>query len=187
MRVAFSTVLVLFVLLSTPNSSAQGGAQSKSGNGLTVQEFRDFAKNLPDLPGRIEAIRLFQGLRQKEVFIAVATWGRQPGWQLFVFDSTAGVKFHLDWKSGKLDDSFSVSDAGALKVFGFALEQGVEFAGCAPHACPEVFSVLLYVPSKRTAFTAKSVYGKVTYSPGVEASENAPYKAALDQLIREHS
>jgi hypothetical protein len=183
MRAAFLTVFVFFGLFNVPSPSAQSeGPQS---DGMTVQQFREFAASLPDLPGQIQAIRLLQGSGSARS-VALATFGERTGWQLFVFDSVNGSKFELGWKSEKLDDSFSVSYPDALKVFSLGQEQGATFDGCAAHVCPDVFSVLLYVPSKRTSFTAKYVWGKVTYSSKLESPENSSYKAALEQLVKEH-
>ena len=81
-----------------------------------------------------------------------------------------------------LDDSFSVSSHGALKIFHLRDEDAVEFSGCAPHVCPDVFSVFIYVPSQKAAFMAQYVWGKVTYSPAIESAADEKYKFALDQL-----
>lgn len=187
MRTLLPVVLALFVLLNLPNAARSGKSES-AGVGLSAAEFRDFAKSLPELPGRIQAIRLFEESGGQRASVAVATWGEGTGWQVFVFDSPSGRNFRLEWESGKLDDSFSVGDPSALKTFTFMDgKQGVQFSGCAPHNCPsDVFSVMLYVPSKKTAFTARYVWGKVTYSPTQESLENRQYKDALAQLVKEH-
>jgi hypothetical protein len=188
MRGVFKTTLFLFVLLNLPNAVPTAKAQS-AGDGLSAGEFRDFAKSLPELPGRIQAIRLFGKAGRQTSSVAVLTWGERSGWQIFVFGSPLGRNFRLDWKSGKLDDTFYVSDPSNLKVFSFMDgKQGVQFSGCAAHNCPNgVFSLLLYVPSMRTAFVAKSVLGKVTYSPSLESAENSEYKKALVQLVKDRA
>jgi len=61
----------------------------------------------------------------------------------------------------------------------------IVFEGCAKHVCPDVFSVLLYDPAARAAFTAKYVWGKITYSPSLNSPKDALYKEALEQLIHE--
>ena len=154
---------------------------------MSVGEFRNLADSIPKLPGSIQAIRLFTTSEdQQQISAAFATFDKKAGWQILMFDSRADEKFHLAWQSGKLDDSFSVSHPDALKVFHFGHENAVEFDGCAPHVCPDVFSILMYVPSKRAASTAKYVWGKVTYSPALDSAAEAPYKSALDQLVSEH-
>ncbi len=184
MRAIFLAAL-LFALLNLPNVVVSAEAQSAT-DGLSAAEFRDFAKSLPELPGRIQAIRLFGGASGQTTSVAVLTWGGPSGWQIFVFDSPAGRNFRVEWKSGKLDDAFYVSDPSDLKIFSFMDgKQGVQFSGCAAHNCPNgVFSVLLYVPSKQAAFFAKSVLGKVTYSPTLESAGNLEYKDALEQLVK---
>ena len=180
MRPFFLSAVLLSIFLNMAKAMAQN-ADSPANDGMTVQQLREFSESLEELPAPIQAIRFFRP-DGRERSVALTTNDQKTGWQIFVFDSVpSSTRFALTWKSGKLDDGFSVSYPGALKLFDFGHEQGIEFEGCAPHVCPDVFSVLLYVPSKRTAFTAKYVWGKITYSP--ESSENSGYKAALDQLI----
>lgn len=184
MRAAIITVVLLFGIISVQALSAQ---ETQSGNGgMSAAEFRDLANSLPKLPGSIQAIRLFRAPgTEQTTSAAFATFSEQTGWQISIFDSPAGHKFQLEWQSGKLDDSFSVSDSSELKVFQLGQQDAVEFEGCAPHVCPDVFSILIYVPSKRTAFTVKYVWGKVSYSPALGSPENAQFKSALDQLVAE--
>lgn len=187
MRTLFRMALVLLIFSSLQNTATCDEGSSESG-GLSVVELREFANSLPDLPGRIQAIRLFRESGGQRSSVAVATWAERSGWQIFVFNSPSGKKFQLEWTSGKLDDTFTVSSFHALEIFDLGTELGVSFYGCAPHLCGGgVFSVLLYVPSKRTAFTARYVHGKVTYSPGLESPENSSYKSALDQLVKEQT
>ncbi len=182
MRTAIMVVL-LFGIIATQALSAQDQTKSENG-GMSVSEFRDLADSLPKLPGNIQAIRLFRDSGPGQTnFAAIATFSNQMGWQISIFDSPVGRKFKLIWQSGKLDDSFSVSDPSALKLFHLGQEDAVEFEGCALHVCPDVFSILMYVPSKRTSFSVKYVWGKVSYSPVLESPANAPYKSALDQLV----
>jgi hypothetical protein len=152
--------------------------------GLTVSQFRKFANSLGSLPGRVEALRLLQEADGRSA-VAIATFGSTAGWRLFVFRAFGHGHYSQQWASGRLDDSFAVSSAGELMVFSAGGESLVEFQGCARHVCPDVFSVLLYVPSRRQAFTARSLRGRVTYSDGTELPNNRLYKDFLDQLIRE--
>jgi len=183
------SVVVLAVLGSAPVASAQGGYGSYSS--LSVKEFRNLAESLPELPGRIQALRLFQGTIGQQASVAIATLGEKTGWRLFVFASNSGKHFRLEWKSGKLPYTFAVADPAALRLFDFGNEVGVEFSGCAPHSCgggpSAVFSVLLYVPSKRTAFMATYSLDKVTYSENLKIKGNERYKGALEQLVKEYA
>ncbi len=186
MRAVITTFAILFGVIAVGNVSAQD--EMKSGNGgMSVAEFRDLADSLPKLPGSIQAIRFFSSSGdQQGTSAAFATFERQAGWQVSIFNSHGDLKFQLEWQSGKLDDSFSVSSPDALKIFHFEKEDAVVFDGCAPHVCPDVFSILMYVPSKRTTFTAKYVWGKVTYSPTLGSPSEVQYKSALDQMVSEH-
>ncbi len=86
----------------------------------------------------------------------------------------------------ELRDSFAVSSSGAFqtRTVGTA-EQALQFSGCAAHNCPDVFSVLLYSPSKNAAFTATYVRGKLNYSPNVESPDNRDYKDALNEYVKQ--
>jgi hypothetical protein len=186
MRAIIATFAVLFSFIAVGNVAAQD--QINAGNGgISAAEFRSLADSMPKLPGSIQAIRFFGAPRgQQGTSAALATFQKQAGWQILIFKSRSDQKFQLAWESGKLDDSFSVSSSDALKIFHLGNENAVEFNGCAPHVCPDVFSILLYVPSKGAAFTAKYVWGKVTYSPTLSTAADAQYKSALDQLVSEH-
>lgn len=186
MRGIIVAALALLASLSIPARTARGESTWQAG-GLTETEFRAFAKSLPKLPGRINALRLLQASAGGHLLIALLTRGKRSGWQLSVFAPVRGGAFHLQWNSGKLDDTFYVSSPSDLKVFTFGNgSQGLQYSGCAAHNCPNgVFSILLYVPSKQEAFTARSVLGKVTYSRNSESPANRKYKGALEQLVKE--
>ena len=95
-------------------------------------------------------------------------------------------KFALEWKSGKLDDSFAGSSADQFQPYNSFDEQTFKFSGCAAHNCPDVFSVMLYIPSKSMAITATYILGKVTYSPSaISDSGYQIYRTYLDKLIAE--
>jgi hypothetical protein len=155
--------------------------------GLSVAQLRNFAAALPELPGNIQGLQFFRGDNGRPS-VAVVTEGQQSGWQLLIFNSDAGQKFSVSWKSGKLDESFSVSDASALKIFTFMDgRQTVEFSGCAPHSCPaDVFSVLLYVPQLRSAFVATYTLGQVSYSRNSESPAARQYIETLNGLLQNY-
>lgn len=160
-------------------------ASEKREDGLTVEEFRRFAQALPRLPGRIETIRFFRGphgLLPEGIALLVGV--KKQGWQVFVFMREPNRDFKLVWNSGKLEYSFNVSSPQELQVFDQGDSEIVQFEGCAPHLCNDVFSILIYVPSKRMAFTAK-YDGSVTYSPELQAPENRRYKEWLERQVRE--
>ena len=154
--------------------------------GLTTTDLRGLAGALPDLAGRIVSIQIFRDSSTHANSVALLTLGIGSGWQLYVLGSSAPGKYASEWKSGKLDDGFSVSSAEALKIAYVGGEQVVEFSGCAAHVCPDVFSILLYVPSIKTAFTVHYVQGKTTYSSNLNDVANASYKVALENLVRKH-
>lgn len=178
------TGMLVFVLaaVSQPAGSPFGGEHE----GLSGEDVCRFANSVPDLPGRIVALRLF---RMHGVpfpgGIAVLLVGEEPGWNVLVFTRRSGQDFRLDWESGKLDDSFSVSSYDSLKTSYVGDETVVQFEGCAAHSCPDVSSILIYVPSNGTTFSVHHVWGRTTYSPGLEAPENRVYKDWLDTQIRE--
>jgi len=184
MRMMFTMIVLFFGMFSVSNLTAQNADIASSG--LSPEQFRTLAASLPQSSARIQAVRLFDRIDDKgESSAAVATFDSQQGWRLFAFDPSPQKRFVLTWKSGALDDSFAVSDPSALKVFQLASEDAIVFEGCAKHVCPDVFSILLYVPSAHSSFTAKYVWGKITYSPALDSPKEGAYKNALDQLIRE--
>ena len=177
-------VCLLFVMLLTFVGTPFASAQS-----LSITEFRNFATSLPKLPGRIAEIRLFDEESGRTASVAIATVGEKTGWRLFVFARSSGGKFTLQWKSGKLPPTFDIEGTG-LQIWNFSDgSQGVTFTGCAAHLCgfdsSSLYSVLLYVPSKRAAFIATSDAGKVSYSANVGAPGNERYRADLDQLVKD--
>ena len=154
--------------------------------GISAADLRGFANALRPLPGRIQAIQIFGEPKRDKNSIAIATFDEQSGWQLFVYAPSSVLKYDLEWSSGKLDDSFRVASPQSFRTYSFSNGQGIVFEGCAPHVCPDVFSILLYVPSQRTALIASSVWGKVTYSPNAEEAKNATYKSDLADLVHKH-
>ena len=185
-KIHLASVLSLLVCTVVAGAIAQK-VPAPDETGISVSQLQALVGELPPLPeGSIQAV---QFLRRDGFWInrvAFLTETRNGGWQIFVFHLEKTGKHSLEWKSGKLDDSFSVSSPDALKVFSYGREQGIRFSGCAAHACPDVFSILLYVPSKRTAFTAKYVRGETAYSLELDSPENSYYKTILNQLVREH-
>lgn len=180
----YATVSLLLSLLCM--GAASGSPSSNEKDGISIDEFRNLAKTLPTLPGRIQAIQIFYDSTAHENAVAFATFDDKAGWQVSVFDPNREGGFKLAWQSGKLADSFAVSSQSELRVASLENEQAVQFEGCAAHVCPDVFSILLYVPSKHTVFTADYVWGKVTFSVNLDSVENSRYKSVLSNLVKRH-
>ena len=176
------------ISICAANAEAPVQGKHSEETGLSVSQMQGLLHALPPLSGTIQAI---QFLRRDEFWIdraAILTQGGKGGWQIFVlhFDNTS--KFALEWKSGRLEDSFAISSASQFQTHKVGTsEQALEFSGCAAHNCPDVFSIILYSPLRKTAFTATYVLGKVSYSQGLESPENREYKDALDQLVKERT
>ncbi|HVA55081.1 MAG TPA: hypothetical protein VNI53_04665 [Gammaproteobacteria bacterium] len=183
MRIFMCVLLFLCIALNAAWAAPSNDVLSRN-DGLSVNEFRNLATSLPELPGNIQAIRIFRGAETGKYSVAFTTFSHQTGWQLFVFNPDGKGKFQLAWKSGKLDDTFHVAGPSDLSVFDFGPEDGIVFHGCARHVCPDVFSVLLYVPKKHTSFVETYVWGKISYSFDIKDSENNRYKSILDELVK---
>jgi len=185
-KIHLASLLSLLVGTMVAGAFAQKVPASEE-TGISVSQLRALVSEIPPLPkGSIQAVQFLRRNGFGVNRVALLTEARNGGWQIFVFHLENAGRYSLEWKSGKLDDSFSVSDPNAMKVFSYGQEQGIKFEGCAAHACPDVFSILLYVPSKRTAFTAKYVRGETAYSLELDSPENSYYKTILNQLVREH-
>jgi hypothetical protein len=183
MRIRFCVLLLFFGLLAVQHNALWAQAAS-SQTGLSADQLRNFAQQLPNIPDRIQSLQIMRS--EQGPLISVARFSADDGWELSVFGTNGEGKFAERWHSGKLPDSFRVSYPSALKTFNFGNEDGVEFDGCAPHSCPEVFSILLYVPSINKEFVVTSTFGKTAYSQDVLLPQNLRYKQALDQLLKDH-
>lgn len=180
----FSIAVAILLICGYAKASPQD--EHRSETGLTVSQVQTLLNALPPLPGTIQAIRFLRTNRFWIDGAAVLTQGEHSGWQIFVIHLGDDGKPSLEWKSGKLDDSFAVSSANQFGTQNVGVSgEAVEFSGCAAHNCPDVFSVMLYVPSKRTSFTASYILGKVTYSPGLKSAENREYRAILDRFLKD--
>lgn len=154
-------------------------------HGFSAEDLATFARSLPELPGRIVAIQFLNDSHGNvPAFIALLTQSPKNGWQILVFRSEGQSAFPLMWKSGNLDTSFAVSSSDDFKKVDLDGQSGIEFGGCAPHTCPDVFSFLLYLPAIDKAFTATYEKGNVTYSPGLDTLRNRAYKTYFDEQIK---
>jgi hypothetical protein len=153
---------------------------------MSVSEFRKLSDSLPQSLTQIQSLILFKERGHDKYSAAIATFDEKLKWQIDVFSPVATGGYEIEWKSNQLSDAFSVSYPDALKRFNLDGEQVVLFEGCAPHVCPNVYSILLYVPSKRAAFVANAVWGKISFSPSLDTDDNADYKRILSNLVKNH-
>lgn len=170
-------VTSLLAMLCATNSQA-------SKNGLSKQDLVAVAQVLPE-GAQVTAMRLFYGSHTNAQSVALQA-AYQRGWKIFVFSHNRENKWVIEWKSTRLPDSFAVASTEGLRTSGLNGEQGITFSGCAPHMCPDVFSALLYVPSRKKAFVATCNGGHTAYS-FPEGAGTQPYRTALDELLHQHS
>lgn len=181
-----SVCLMAFLTCTALTKLPAQKRQATGAGGLSVHQLRNLVNSLPPLPGTIQAIQFLQDGEFQINRAAILTDGAGSGWQVFVFGLESTGKFQLEWKSGRLDDSFAVSSADQFQAYFLSDEQVLKFSGCAAHACPDVFSVMLYVPEKKSAFTATYTLGNVTYSPFGDGTMYRYYKMELDRYIAKH-
>jgi hypothetical protein len=119
--------------------------------------------------------------------VAISTFREGTGWHVFVYHEIPSTRYQLTWSSGQLEDTFGTSWPGALEVVLLGNEEIIQFQGCALHNCPDVFSFLIYVPSKKLAFKAYSKLGMATFSEKLDERGNEIYKRWLEKRIAEKS
>ena len=187
MRAITIASIVLCVFLNTVCAATQANREARGKNDTSLaNELKSIVGSFPELRGRIQGMRPFRTQGKAQNAIALIAFGEESGWQMYIFSRSDADKFNLDWKSGKLDDSFYVTGSEEFKVIRLDDGDVVTLEGCAAHLCPdEVFSIMLYVPSKRAAFTAKYVLGKITYSMNLRNPQDRRYKTILLQLVAE--
>lgn len=155
--------------------------------GLSASELQNLVNALAAASsGEIQAIQFLRSDGFTIDRAAILMQPRNGGWTILVFQLKKRGKFKLEWKSEVLKDSFAVSSSSAFqtRTVGTA-EQVLQFSGCAAHNCPDVFSVLLYSPSKKAAFTATYVRGRVSYSRNLESPDNRDYKDVLHEFVKQ--
>lgn len=156
-------------------------AQSSFEDGLKPEQLAKVSQVLPS--NLISSVRLFHEKTNSRLSAAFLTQQRGKGWQLLLVSPRGHSEYRIGWQSPVLSDGFAVSSPEQLRIYGLEDGDAIAFSGCAPHMCPDVFSVLLYVPSYRRTFTATCDGGKTSYSfPLTEA--NLKYKGLLDELLR---
>lgn len=156
-------------------------AQARFEKGITSTELAALAHALPNI--HVLNLRIFREGSNSRLSAAVLTEVAHVGWRVLIVSPSTPDAYKVSWKSEPLKDSFAVSSPNELSTFGLAHEEAVTFSGCAAHACPDVFSVLLYVPSLHRALTATCTYKQTKYS-FESASPDAQFRGDLNQLLR---
>ncbi len=165
---------VCFVLVSTLSL----GQKPKFEEAITPTELASIARALPS--GPLYSMKLFHEKNDPRLSMAVLSSTKKNGWQVLVVSPRGRDEYTVSWTSPRLADSFEVSDPRNLGTYGLGEEEAVTFSGCGRHVCPDVFSVLLYVPSTHQAFTASCVDGKTSFSP-----TGSKYTEPLRELLRD--
>lgn len=174
---------IAVLLLSAINADSLAGVNDSRDKGISGSQLRDIADSLPPSTATIEAIQFLRTDNSIDR-AAILMYGETTRWQIFVFRRQPNGKFALEWNSAKLVDLFAESSADQFQPYNSFGEQTFKFSGCAPHNCPDVFSVLLYIPSKSMAIAATYTLGKITYSPPAVGGQGYQiYRNYLDKLI----
>jgi hypothetical protein len=157
-------------------------AQSPFEEAITPTQLAALVQSLPN--EQIYSIRLFREESNNRLSAELLVAGGHKGWQVQVVSPRAATGYSISWKSSWLADAFAVSSPQALGTYGLGNEEAVTFSGCAAHECPDIFSVLLYVPSRHRAFTATCENGQTSYS-FPRASADSQYVEPLNELLRD--
>jgi hypothetical protein len=164
------------VCLISATLFAQAQSKSDYEDAVTPQELTKIAQRLP--AGPIYNIKFFHENKNSRLSAAVLSSQTKYGWEILLVSPSNERDYKVTWVSPRLADSFTVSDTRNLDTFGLADGEAISFSGCAPHMCPDIFSVLLYVPWSRRMYTATCQDGKTSYAP-----ESGKYKSDLNELL----
>ena len=117
--------------------------------------------------------------------IAVLTRKDFKTWHL-VYVSYAKGDFRIQWVSPPIRSPFDIAGGQADFKLVF-LESGVavQFHGCARHACPYIFGILLYSITEQQTFQVEVYEEETKYSPNLLVPQNKHYKDWLDKEIRQ--
>jgi hypothetical protein len=151
-------------------------------DGIKPSQLTQIARMLPRSP--IYSIRLFREKNNGRISATALTASKRTGWQIALISPQGLDGYRKSWVSAKLPESFAVSSPEALRTYGLTDEEGIVFSGCAPHMCPDIFSVMLYVPTQHRAFIGTCDNGETTYSFTLTAALQ-DYKAAVNDLLHE--
>jgi len=152
-------------------------------DGLQPKQLIQIIRTLPSAP--IGSIQFFREKKDERLSAIILSLKKGDGWQLRLISPRGRTSYSTSWVSEKLSDSFSVSSPTNLSHYWLKDEGAIVFTGCAPHMCPDIFSALLYVPSRHRAFVGTCNNGQVTYtfSPSDEGANE--YKEVLNETLQE--
>lgn len=183
MKLKILSTCITVLLLCAIGADSLAADNDSRNKGISGYQLRDIADSLPPSTGTIEAIQFLRTDNSIDR-AAILMYGESSGWQILVFRREPSGKFAVEWKSGKLVAWFAESSAEQFQPYNSFGEQTFKFSGCAPHNCPDVFSVMLYIPSKSMAIAATYTLGKIAYSPPAVAGQGYQiYRNYLDKLI----
>jgi hypothetical protein len=177
----FSSVGLL-VVLQAGNCAVARVAHAQST--LSIQEWVSAANLIEKSNANVYETRLFDTADGKVGIVVLAM--RTSTWNLYVLTRGIDGKIHLNWDSGPLSDTFSVTDRSNLKIVSLdARERNlVQFKACNLKASPLVCSVVLYDPVKGNSFTVtRDATNRISYSADLESRENKVYRDWLDHEI----
>ena len=177
MKGALTNLFVVVCLLA-----AIAHAERPFEDGIKPSQLTQIARMLPESP--IYSIRLFREKNNGRISATALTASKRTGWQIALISPQGLDGYRKSWVSAKLPESFAVSSPEALRTYGLTDEEGIVFSGCAPHMCPNIFSVMLYVPTQHRAFIGTCDNGETTYS-FMPAAALQGYKTALDDILQE--
>lgn len=150
--------------------------------GISIHEFKNIIDKVPDSKAHIESILVFEA--EKRVAILYSKYKR--GWGIWVFQKRDLKPWKLMWESPKLDDSFSVSSPDRFKLCNLPTgERGIQFSGCGAHNCSDIYSVMIYVPSKNKSYSVSHILGRIDYSFIPVTGDENLYKEYLSEQIRD--
>lgn len=193
LNVATKTILVSLISISMLllGHYGYGKNQIKSNHGdvaygLTASQFTRFSELMSGAEDRIVNVRFLDGTEGGYPgSIAVLMQNKFGKWKITVFDRKSDGSFRAVWIESHLDDSFSVSSPQNFNVASLDGHDLLMFSGCAAHVCQDIFSTLIYDPSKHEVYSAKYEFGKIKYSENLTTSINSKYKYLLKKEIND--
>jgi hypothetical protein len=153
-------------------------------NTLSIQEWIAAANLIEKSKASIYETRLFDAANGQLGVVVLAT--HASAWNLYVFTRGDDRKVHLDWESGPLNETFSITDRSNLKTVSIDahLRNLVQFKACNLKTSPLACSIVLYDAVKGDSFTiTRDASNKVSYSKELQSPENKIYRDWLDRAI----
>jgi hypothetical protein len=171
---------LIFVIIASCVTPRSACAQ----NTLSIQEWIATANLIEKSKANVYETRLFDTADGELGIVVLAT--RASAWNLYVFTRGDDKRVHLDWESGPLSDTFSITDRSNLKIISADahLRNLVQFKACNLKASPLVCSIVLYDPVKVDSFTVtRDATNKISCSANLQLRENKVYRDWLDREI----